>query len=103
MREPYYMSYTPGMTNQPAYRNRTRPAPPLMKADTIGVAALAAVAGIAWIVLAPLRIWHTTGADGQPHPDTATWIAYGTGGAVIMAALMFFSIRAAGNRTGGSR
>jgi hypothetical protein len=72
-----------------------------MKADAIGVAALFAVCGIAWIALAPLRIWHTIGADGQEHPDTATWIAYGIGGAVIMAALMFFSIRA--SRTGGSR
>jgi hypothetical protein len=66
----------------------------LLKADIAVVAILAAVAGIMWIALAPLRIWHTTGADGQQHPDTATWIAYGIGGAVIMAALMWLSIRA---------
>ncbi len=66
----------------------------LLKGDIAGVAILAAIAGIMWVVLAPLRIWHTIGADGQEHPDTATWIAYGIGGAVIMAALMFFSIRA---------
>jgi hypothetical protein len=50
---------------------------------------------VAWIVMAPLRIWHVTGADGQEHPDAATWAAYGTGGAVIMGCLMFFSIRSA--------
>ena len=66
----------------------------LLGFDLAAVAILAAIAGITWIVLAPLRIWHVTGSDGQEHPDGATWIAYGTGGAVIMAALMFFSIRA---------
>jgi hypothetical protein len=39
-----------------------------------------------------------TGSDGQQHPDTATWIAYGCGGTVIMAALMFFSIRSSRRR-----
>jgi len=65
----------------------------------VGVCAVAA--GVLWLALVPLRIWHTAGADGQQHPDTATWIAYGVGGAVVMAALMFFSIRA--SRAGGTR
>ncbi|MEK7767333.1 MAG: hypothetical protein AAB368_13970, partial [bacterium] len=47
---------------------------------------LAAIAGIIWIAAAPLRIWHTIGADGQEHPDAATWAAYGAGGAVITLA-----------------
>ncbi len=64
-----------------------------LKADAALIAIAAAVAGIAWAVLAPLRIWHTIGADGQQHPDTATWIAYGISGAVILAALMTIGIR----------
>ena len=66
----------------------------LIKFDIAAVAILAAVAGGIWAALAPLRIWHTIGADGQEHPDGATWIAYGISGAVIMGCLMFFSIRA---------
>jgi hypothetical protein len=58
-------------------------------------AGAAAVAGLITVALIPLRIWHVTGTDGKQHPDAATWIAYGIGGAVIMACLMFFSIRSA--------
>jgi hypothetical protein len=67
----------------------------LIAFDLAAIAILVLIAGITWIVMAPLRIWHTIGADGQQHPDTATWIAYAAGGVVIMAALMFISIRAA--------
>jgi hypothetical protein len=38
------------------------------------------VAGVVWVVRVPLRIWHTTGSDGQMHPVTATWVAYAIGG-----------------------
>lgn len=62
------------------------------------VAALFLIAGVAWLVMVPLRIWHVTGADGQQHPDAATWAAYGCGGAVVMGSLMFFSIRSARRR-----
>ena len=69
--------------------------------DLAAIALCVAVAGIIWIVLAPLRIWHVIGSDGQEHPDTATWIAYGIGGTLILAALMTVSIRA--SRRGASR
>ena len=75
----------------------------LARFDAAAVAGLFLAVALAWVVLAPLRVWHVTGADGQEHPDTATWIAYGAGGAVIMGGLMFFSIRAsakAARRTG---
>lgn len=67
----------------------------LLKLDAAMIAGCALIAGVAWVALAPLRIWHRTGADGHMHPVTATWIAYGTGGALLLACLMFFSIRAA--------
>lgn len=70
----------------------------LLKFDAAAIGICAAIAGIIWIALAPLRIWHKTGADGQVHPDTATWIAYGISGGLILLLLMFFSIRAAGKR-----
>jgi hypothetical protein len=67
--------------------------------NTVAAAAVVAViAGIGWVAVAPLRIWHVTGPDGQMHPDGATWAAYGVSGAVILAALMFLSIRAASRR-----
>ena len=69
-----------------------------LKGDAAAVAVVLLIAGIFWVALAPLRIWHVTGGDGREHPDAATWIAYGTGGAVILAALMFFSIRSPGRR-----
>ena len=50
--------------------------------------------GVIWVVRIPLRIWHTTGSDGQMHPDTATWIAYGVAGGLIMLTMMAVSIRA---------
>jgi hypothetical protein len=62
--------------------------------DMIAIAAMFLIVAVIWIVTAPLRIWHVIGSDGQEHPDTATWIAYGISGAVIMGLLMFFSIRA---------
>ena len=67
----------------------------LSKGAALPVAACAVIGAVVWLVVVPLRIWHTIGADGQQHPDTATWIAYGAGGVVIMGALMFVSIRAA--------
>jgi hypothetical protein len=69
-----------------------------MKGTFAGIAVIAAIAGIFWVALVPLRIWHTIGADGKQHPDTATWIAYGIGGTVIVVALMLVSIRAANRR-----
>jgi len=66
----------------------------LARFDAAAVAGLFLAVAVTWVVMAPLRIWHVTGADGQEHPDMATWIAYGAGGAVIMGVLMFFSIRA---------
>lgn len=80
----------------PACRQATAYGASMLKMDAALVAAIALIAGIAWIAFAPLRIWHKTGADGQQHPDTATWIAYGISGGVIVLLLMFFSIRAAG-------
>ena len=62
------------------------------------VAVMPLIAGVLWLVMVPLRIWHVTGADGQQHPDAATWIAYGAGGAVVTGALMLFSIRSARKR-----
>ena len=62
--------------------------------DMAAVAVALLFIAVMRIVMAPLRIWHVTGSDGQEHPDTATWIAYGTGGAVIVGCLMFFSCRA---------
>jgi hypothetical protein len=58
--------------------------------------AVAGIAGLIWLALAPLRIWHVIGSDGKDHPDTATFIAYGVSGGIILLALMFFSIRASG-------
>ena len=72
--------------------------PGLIQFDLAAVAVLALIAGIAWLVMVPLRIWHVTGADGRQHPDAATWAAYGCGGAAVMGALMFFSVRAARRR-----
>ena len=60
--------------------------------------AIPVAAGIWWIALAPLHIWHVIGADGKEHPDAATWIAYGACGGLVVLLLMFFSIRAAGKR-----
>jgi hypothetical protein len=67
-----------------------------LKGDAVAVAVVLVLAGIAWIALAPLRIWHTIGADGKEHPDMATFIAYGVSGGIVLLALMFFSIRASG-------
>ena len=53
------------------------------------------VAGFFWVLSAPLRIWHTIGADGQEHPDAATYVAYAVPAALIVGLLMFFSIRSA--------
>jgi hypothetical protein len=100
------------MSNQPVYRYPPRshvyncPCPrcvqcrsrPLQSGAWIWVA-IPVVAGICWIAAAPLRIWHVTGADGKQHPDTATWIAYGIGAALILAAMMAGSIRASRNGT----
>jgi len=69
-----------------------------LRGDFTAVAAVLAIAAVIWASLAPLRIWHAAGADGKEHPDAATWIAYGAGGAVIMAALMTLSIRSAAKR-----
>lgn len=99
------------MSNQPVYRypprshaascrcDRCLPfkSRPLSSGAWVWVA-IPVVAGIAWIASAPLRIWHVTGPDGKEHPDMATWIAYGAGGALIVAALVVFSIRAANRR-----
>ncbi len=74
-----------------------------MKFDIAAVAILAAIAGVIWVALAPLRIWHVTGSDGQQHPDAATWVAYGIGGAVIIGCLMFFSIRSSAKAAGAAR
>jgi hypothetical protein len=73
----------------------------LLTYDLIAITVMLLIAGIMWVAAAPLRIWHVTGSDGQEHPDTATWIAYGTSGAVIVGALVFFSCRSAraGRRT----
>jgi hypothetical protein len=54
--------------------------------------------GIIWLATEPLRIWHVTGADGQPHPDTATWIAYGISGALLVSLLVFISVYASNRR-----
>ena len=62
------------------------------------VAAMFLIAGVLWLVMVPLRVWHVTGADGRQHPDAATWVAYGAGGAAVTGALMFFSIRSARRR-----
>jgi hypothetical protein len=69
-----------------------------MKFDRAAVAALFAIVGIVWIALAPFRIWHKIGTDGNPHPDAATFIAYGVSGGVLFLLLMVFSIRAANRR-----
>jgi serine/threonine protein kinase len=58
------------------------------------VTVMLVVAGVVWVVRVPLRIWHTTGSDGQMHPVTATWVAYAIGGGLILAAMMTWSIRA---------
>ncbi len=72
--------------------------PGLLRFDLAAIAALFLIAGITWLALAPLRIWHVTGADGQQHPDAATWAAYGSGGAVVLGAMVFFSVRSARRR-----
>ena len=119
MRDLYYITspktcYTARMSNRPVYRYPPRshahncPCPrcvqcrsrPLWSGAWIWVA-IPVAAGIFWIAAAPLRIWHVTGPDGQQRPDTATWIAYGIGGTLILAALMTVSIRA--SRRGTSR
>jgi hypothetical protein len=69
-----------------------------MKGTLAGAAALFAIVGIVWLALAPFRIWHRIGTDGNPHPDPATYIAYGISGAIILAILMFFFIRASAKR-----
>jgi hypothetical protein len=74
--------------------NTARTKPGLLAFDLIAVAALFVIAGITWVALAPLRIWHKTGADGQMHPVTATYVAYLAGAVVIVAPLVFFSVRA---------
>jgi hypothetical protein len=60
------------------------------------IGGLLAAGAVIWLATAPLRIWHVTGTDGKMHPVTATYIAYIAAGAVILAVLMFSSIRAAG-------
>jgi hypothetical protein len=75
-----------------------RAKPGLIAFDMIAVAALFLIAGAAWVALAPLRIWHKTGADGQMHPVAATYVAYLAGAVVIVAPLVFFSVRAARRR-----
>lgn len=90
-------------SNHPVYRARPRrdaatAKPSLMNGTFAGVAILAVIAGAMWVALAPLRIWHVTGSDGKMHPDTATYIAYGISGGLLLAILMFFSIRAASKR-----
>lgn len=95
------------MSNQPVYRRPRSHAyscrcprcgkPPgsgLIGYDMAAIAVALLFLAVAWIVMAPLRIWHVMGSDGQEHPDTATWAAYGTGGAVIVGCLVFFSCRA---------
>ena len=68
------------------------------KGTVIAAAIVLILSGVTWAAVAPLRIWHVTGSDGKEHPDAATWIAYGISGAVIMAVLMFASIRSAGRK-----
>ena len=86
------------MSNQPVYRTRNHAylckCPGCEQAGAysanlfkggclLPVGICAVIAGVVWVVSVPLRFWHTTGADGQQHPDAATWIAYGTGGAEV--------------------
>ena len=101
------------MSNQPVYRRPRSHAyscrcprcqgagaysTDLSKGCLIPVAICAVIAGAVGLALVPLGIWHVTGADGKMHPDTATGIAYGIGAVLILAALMFVSIRATGKR-----
>jgi hypothetical protein len=37
----------------------------------IAIAVALLFIAVMWIVMAPLRIWHVIGSDGQEHPDTA--------------------------------
>ena len=67
-------------------------------ASGIIIAVVLAITGLIWLVKEPLRIWHVTGADGQLHPDGATWAAYGISGGLIMAVLMAASINSARKR-----
>ena len=99
------------MSNQPVYRYPPRShaatcrcprcAPfrgrPLQSGAWIWVA-IPVVAGIFWVVSAPLRIWHTVGRDGQIDPDTATYIAYGIPVGAIVLLMVFASIRATGKQ-----
>jgi hypothetical protein len=60
--------------------------------------ACAVIGGAVCLSGIPLAIWHKVGSDGQEHPDTATWIAYGISAALVLAGLMYVSIRAARRR-----
>jgi hypothetical protein len=64
----------------------------------IAIAAVAVIAGIVALARIPLVIWHKTGTDGQPHPVTATYVAYLISAALVVAPMVFFSVRSANRR-----
>ncbi len=76
-------------------RNRNAYSADLFKGGCLlPVIVVSVLAGVIWVALVPLRIWHRTGTAGQIHPDTATWTAYGVSGGAILLVMMTASIYA---------